>query len=106
MSYDWCIQPELGLPEPDAIFFLTLNDEESANRKNFGVERYEQVEFQKRVRGMYDKVKETFTTKNSNCKWIEIDANQDIEKIQKIVLNESLKIINKIKNTPIGRLIK
>ena len=53
LSLDWCIPPEVGLPEPDAVLFLNLSNEEIAKRGSFGEERYEQTDFQKKVANNY-----------------------------------------------------
>lgn len=45
----WCKQPDIGLPRPDAIVYLTLSSEAAAQRGNYGEERYEQTDFQKKV---------------------------------------------------------
>ena len=45
----WCKQPDIGLPRPDTIVYLTLSSEAAARRGNYGEERYEQTDFQKKV---------------------------------------------------------
>lgn len=52
-SYDWLYGPDRGLPKPDLTLFLTISLEELSNRKGYGEERYEQIEFQKKVKGSF-----------------------------------------------------
>jgi dTMP kinase len=52
----WCKQPDIGLPQPDLVLFLTLGIEEAAKRACFGGERYEQTDFQKKVAANYDQL--------------------------------------------------
>ena len=37
---EWCKMPEVGLPEPDAVIYLTLSAEEAAKRGAYGGERF------------------------------------------------------------------
>ena len=39
MDIEWCKKPEVGLPEPDAVIYLTLAAEAAAQRGAFGDER-------------------------------------------------------------------
>ncbi|KAF3988340.1 hypothetical protein FT663_02374 [Candidozyma haemuli var. vulneris] len=52
-SYDWLYGPDRGLPKPDLTLFLTISLEELSNRKGYGEERYEQIEFQKKVKACF-----------------------------------------------------
>ena len=58
MDLEWCRQPEIGLPKPDAVLYLTLSAEEAAKRTEFGGERYEQTDFQRKVGDNYQLLKE------------------------------------------------
>ena len=42
----WCMAPDVGLPAPDAVFFLNLTVEQAAARGGYGEERYEKADFQ------------------------------------------------------------
>lgn len=57
MDLRWCWNAEVGLPEPDAVFYLTLSDEASARRDGFGDERYEVSDFQRKVKINYSKIR-------------------------------------------------
>lgn len=50
---DWCKSSDSGLPKPDLVLYLTLSPEEAAKRGNYGEERYEQTDFQKKVAQNY-----------------------------------------------------
>ncbi len=58
MDLEWCQEPEVGLPKPDAVLYLSLNPEEAAKRALFGGERYEKTEFQEQVAKNFDILKE------------------------------------------------
>ena len=59
MDLQWCRNPEVGLPSPDAVLFMTLNAEEAAKRASYGGERYERTEFQNEVAKNYDLLKQS-----------------------------------------------
>lgn len=96
MDFEWCKQCDSGLPKPDLIFFMDSNLNTIKSRENFGMERYETYEFQKKV---YMNFKRLFNSEKENAsKLISIDATQSIDDIHKNIITESLKCIEKCKN--------
>lgn len=69
MSLDWCKSPDHGLPEPDLVLFIDLSPEAAAERAGYGEERYEKVDFQIKVRKMFDQLSNpaTWKVKASSC---------------------------------------
>ncbi|KAK4161868.1 P-loop containing nucleoside triphosphate hydrolase protein [Cladorrhinum sp. PSN259] len=53
LSLSWARAPEIGLPRPDLVLFLDLDEEQAKARGGYGEERYEQAEMQKRVRELF-----------------------------------------------------
>lgn len=49
----WARAPEAGLPRPDLVVFLDLDEREAARRGGFGDEKYEVPEMQRRVRDLF-----------------------------------------------------
>jgi Thymidylate kinase. len=39
LDLEWCKSPDVGLPCPDAVLFLTMDEEAAAERGGFGQER-------------------------------------------------------------------
>ena len=76
----------MGLPRPDAVLYLTLSSEAAAKRGGFGVERYEQTDFQKKVAANYDKLKDE--------DWRVIDADKSVEDLHRELENISLSQIS------------
>lgn len=56
LSLDWCKSPDHGLPEPDVVLFVDLPAEVAAVRAGYGEERYEKVDFQIKVRKLFDQL--------------------------------------------------
>lgn len=55
-AIEWCMATECGLPKPDLVIFLELDQDSQYKREGFGEERFETSVFQERVRRQYEKV--------------------------------------------------
>ena len=60
MSLHWCMQPDIGLPQPDAVLFLSLDTDAAVHRDSYGNERYENVAFQGRVADVFRQLKRPY----------------------------------------------
>ena len=92
LKYEWCYSSDIGLPEPDCVLFLDIPVEECSLRKNYGEERYEKIEFQKKVYYNFKKLDE-----KNNKIWFKVNAMDDIDSISKKICDISLSIIDKCK---------
>ena len=73
LSIEWCKQPDVGLPQPDLVCFLDVSEEVAQQRADFGGERYELTEFQRRVRENYDKLRDHT--------WVTVSADGSLEEV-------------------------
>lgn len=96
MSLEWCKKSDVGLPRPDLVLFLDLSHEEAQRRAQFGEERYEKEEFQKKVYTNYQLLKDET--------WKMIDANKTIEELQKVLVEEVVKTIGAVKGNTVEKL--
>ena len=96
MSIEWCTSSECGLPKPDSIIFLNLPVTDAQKRGKYGDERYEKVEFQKRVKSAFDQIIENEKKGNEHTKWNIIDANNDIESIHTEVVKIAKQCIDEM----------
>lgn len=71
LDMEWCRAPEVGLPEPDAVLYLELSIEDAKKRGDYGAERYEREEFQRTVKGMYERLR--------GPSWITVDAARPVD---------------------------
>ncbi|EOR04121.1 hypothetical protein E3P92_00064 [Wallemia ichthyophaga] len=53
LNYNYCKNPDKGLPKPDKVFFLDLPPLLAQQREDYGEERYESLEIQTRVRSAF-----------------------------------------------------
>ncbi|KYQ99774.1 thymidylate kinase [Tieghemostelium lacteum] len=97
IDFDWCYACEKGLPEPDVIIYLSMNSEDATKRGDFGGERYEKLEFQKKIKDIYE-------SKLMTPKWKVVDANRDIETISKEISDIVNKELDIIKNKQISTI--
>lgn len=87
LDVGWCKAPEIGLPKPDVVIYLTLPVAEAERRGGFGQERYEKKEMQM-------KVAEIFTTLKDDT-WQVVDASVSIEEMHQIICQIALDTIEK-----------
>ena len=67
LDFEWCKNPDRGLPKPDVVIQLNVDEECAKGRGGFGEERYEKIEFQRRVRSLYAQLSdENKDVSNSN----------------------------------------
>ncbi|ELP92632.1 thymidylate kinase, putative [Entamoeba invadens IP1] len=95
---EWCKIPDSGLPKPDIVCFLELSlDEADRRRKSLVADRYENVEFQKKVKSEFEKMK-------NELLWTSVDANQNRKKVVEDICNIIKKNIKEMQSNPIGKL--
>lgn len=85
LDVDWCKAPEKGLLAPDLVLYLDIPPEKAAERGGYGGERYEQLEFQKKVSLQYKDL--------HDHSWKIVDACQPIEEIEKQLKEMALNCI-------------
>lgn len=73
LSLEWCQTPDIGLPVPDAVFFLHVDQSVGASRAGFGDERYENTDMQGSVRNMFRKA-----PLRAGVNWNDVDGARDI----------------------------
>ena len=96
MSLDWCKQPDIGLPKPDLVCFLDVTEEVAMQRADFGGERYELTDFQRKVRENY--------TRLSDPSWVTVSADGTMEEVEKELYNIVGKEVNRIEKGDLGKL--
>lgn len=77
MDIEWCLAPDRGLPAPDIIYFLDVNEDVQMERGGFGNERYEVAAFQRNVRRKFFELKGYL----SDLNWHMIDANKSEDEV-------------------------
>ncbi|UKK02170.2 thymidylate kinase [Theileria orientalis] len=55
LNFDWCKIPDKGLIQPDVVFYMDIEPEQTTSRGDFGVEIYENIEHLKSVHQAFKK---------------------------------------------------
>lgn len=58
VSLEWCTAAEAGLPVPDMVIMIDIDPKLLLERKGFGEERYEKLDFQTKVRDAFLRLKD------------------------------------------------
>ncbi|KAJ4822533.1 dTMP kinase [Turnera subulata] len=75
LDVEWCKAPEIGLLAPDLVLYLDIPPEKAAERGGYGGERYERLEFQRKVAQCYHALRDP--------SWKDVNACQPIEDIER-----------------------
>eukprot|EP01118_Nematostelium_gracile_P016757 TRINITY_DN7013_c0_g1_i2.p1 TRINITY_DN7013_c0_g1~~TRINITY_DN7013_c0_g1_i2.p1 ORF type:complete len:211 (+),score=68.77 TRINITY_DN7013_c0_g1_i2:72-704(+) len=97
LDVDWCKNPDVGLPAPDLVIYMQLTTEEAKKRGDYGLERYENLAFQEKVKDLYEK-----TLKDDT--WQMIDASKSVEELESIIYAIAKNTIDTVGTKPIQQL--
>lgn len=123
LSMEWCANSDKGLPSPDCVIYLNLSIEGAMARGEFGAERYEKEDFQRKVSANFQTLmlKDRIINNNNNndeslpslsCEeggegktpWHIIDASQTVEQVHDQIKTIALETTSRVANAPIGKL--
>jgi len=103
LSYEWCQSPDVGLPSPDLVIFLSLSPSLASLRGGFGNERYETSSIQQRVREVFGRIEGDFRGRGG--RWSEVDAGGGVEEVGEEVWREVEKCKREVgEGTEVGTL--
>jgi dTMP kinase len=102
LSLSWCSNPEIGLPIPDKVLFLTIPMEIALQRGEFGQERYEKKEFQEKVNKQFQQIIQL--EKDKGREWEIIEASGSVQEIHEKLLEIVVKVKEQVKGTAIGKM--
>ncbi|KAL7441095.1 hypothetical protein ACHAXH_008456 [Discostella pseudostelligera] len=105
LSLDWCMSPDVGLPAPDAVIFLDLDQEQAESRGGYGGERYEKKELQIRVRQRFAEL-QAIDEKQGRVPWHVVDAAQSIEEVKEQIAKIVTDTIDRVQSesAPLRRM--
>ena len=73
--------PDKGLPLPDLTIYLTVAPQVASSRAAYGMERYETVDIQTRVRAQFTLVADEVRRRHGDKYWLAVDADGTIEQV-------------------------
>ncbi|CAL1528619.1 unnamed protein product [Lymnaea stagnalis] len=96
MDLDWCKNPDVGLIQPDTVIYLSVSEEIASQRSHYGGERYEKLEFQKKVHKNFLELQEPY--------WEVVPGDASVDDIHKQIHSIVRKTINQSKSKPLLKL--
>jgi dTMP kinase len=82
LGLEWARHPDVGLPRPDLCVFLDVSPETAAARGGFGGEKYEQTDFQARVRELFEVMWRHPDEENDV---VVVNADRSMEEVEKTI---------------------
>lgn len=107
LTLDWCMSPDVGLPAPDAVIFLDLDQDEAEKRGGYGGERYEKRELQIRVRQRFAEL-QSLDEKSGRVPWHVVDASKSIEEVHQELISIVTNTIDRVQkaSSPLKRMFE
>lgn len=97
LDIEWCASCDRGLPAPDVTIYLKMDVDDAVNRDGYGAERYEEVEFQRKVKLIYE-------NSLADDSWFIVNASRSIEEVASDILAAVQSAIERVQNSPIQTL--
>ncbi|XP_062189784.1 thymidylate kinase-like isoform X2 [Phragmites australis] len=96
LDIEWCKAPEVGLIAPDLVIYLDVQPEKAAERGGYGGERYEKIEFQKRVAEHYHSL--------CDSTWKVVDGSLPMETVEEQLRELATSCIRECQGKPLTNL--
>merc|ERR1719178_614189 len=77
LDFEWCKALDVGIPAPDAVFFLRVDPSVGKSRSSYGDERYENEALQTAVRVQFDRAE-----LHAEVRWATVNGARSIEVIR------------------------
>ena len=104
LSLDWCQAPDRGLPAPDCVVFLDLEPEQAEQRGGYGQERYENADFQARVRQRFAELQNLEQQSKAAVPWHVVNAAQSIQEVENDIWSIVQPLLPVVAQQPVGKL--
>ncbi|PUZ73144.1 hypothetical protein GQ55_2G451100 [Panicum hallii var. hallii] len=96
LDIEWCKAPDVGLIAPDLVIYLDVQPEKAAERGGYGGERYEKIEFQKRVAEHYHSLHDST--------WKIVDGSLSMETVEEQLRELATNCIQESQGKPLTNL--
>ena len=82
LGLEWCQGPDVGLPAPDCVVFLDLDQDVAETRGGYGGERYEKRDLQVRVRQRFAELRRMDEERGAaGVPWHVVDASRTMDEV-------------------------
>ncbi|KAF8668899.1 hypothetical protein HU200_052103 [Digitaria exilis] len=96
LDIEWCKAPDVGLIAPDLVIYLDVQPEKAAERGGYGGERYEKIEFQKKVADHYHSLRDST--------WKVVDGSLPMETVEEQLRQLATNCIQECQEKPLANL--
>ncbi|CAL5061379.1 unnamed protein product [Urochloa decumbens] len=96
LDIEWCKAPDVGLIAPDLVIYLDVQPEKAAERGGYGGERYEKIEFQKKVADHYHSLRDST--------WKVVDGSLPMETVEEQLRELATNCIQECQEKPLTNL--
>jgi dTMP kinase len=93
----WCTSSDRGLPSPDLVIYLDVLPTVQEQRSQWGEERFEHTEMQRKARLNFLELAQTNT-------WNLFNADRNKDELHRDILDRVLGVVRDCKNKPISLL--
>ncbi|RDA84239.1 hypothetical protein CP532_2119 [Ophiocordyceps camponoti-leonardi (nom. inval.)] len=104
LSLEWARGPDIGLPRPDAVIFLDLNEEQAKARGGWGCEAYEEEQMQRRVRELFSTLSKGKGQDGEDL--IIVDAKETVDEVAEQVWERVLTRVKLVDKGELGRTVR
>lgn len=89
----------MGLPAPDLTVFLDISPQKAAEeRAGYGGERYEKLDMQIRVRGVFERI-----GVEMRDRWVRLDAGATVDEVSAAIWSAVNPLVDGV-HEPVGKL--
>ena len=75
---DWVLNIDKYMPQPDLVIYLDINPIDASSRDDYGFEKYENLDYQKKIYEKYEKFDFFFR----------VDATKSVEEINNVIMDK------------------
>ncbi|RCI11608.1 hypothetical protein L249_7754 [Ophiocordyceps polyrhachis-furcata BCC 54312] len=104
LSLEWARGPDIGLPRPDAVIFLDLDEEQAKARGGWGCEAYEEEQMQRRVRELFSTLTKGKGQDGEDL--MMIDARGTVDEVAEQVWERVLTRLKLVDRGELGKMVR
>jgi dTMP kinase len=114
LTLQWAKSPDVGLPRPDMVLFLDLEETKAKERGGWGNEVYEKAEMQRRVRelfwslanGTIDPSVEWGTFNHEKEDLVVVDASPSVEDVAEDIWKKVKPRLEEVERGDFGSVVR
>ncbi|POR31924.1 Thymidylate kinase [Tolypocladium paradoxum] len=108
LSLSWARAPDRGLPRPDVVLFLDLDEARAESRGGWGDELYEKAEMQRTVRSLFREMidAEGGGQGEGLGDLVAVDAGGSVEEVAELIWGRVRERVRQVDDGEVGRTVR